>query len=476
MWYAGANYLAMGFSVVVSLVSKSLLGVAGAGQWTFFKTCSAYGEYSDLGVKDALLREVSQARGAGKTGEADLLRSNAFFFVGFGAACSLIVLSVAGFLHADGQLRTGYALTGVLTALSQFYSLGVVLLRVEKRMGALSALIVFNMAAFALFALSGAWAAGVNGMLAGASAATFTSLVFVAFCLKPDLSRRPSPTVILRLIRTGLPMVAVGYLIATFLTVDSILIARYIGFAPLGFYSIGLMAVQQIGSIGRFAQIILLPHLQEKYGATGNAGESASLYWRFTDALAHHLPFLISLVGFGVPVIVHYFLQRFEPGVPSMKILILGFFFIAAGEISTSILFTLNKQRKLILPLSLLLTAEIFAVAWTARTFGSIEAIALLTSAAYAAAFTLIYFECFGELEPAGVLWKRYAGIWAIFGYFAAAFLAADRWISTGSVIGDAALKCSAVWAAWAPFWWRFERREPVLGPVLRILGRGRSR
>jgi O-antigen/teichoic acid export membrane protein len=475
--YMASNYVAMALGIAASLLSKMLLGVAGAGQWTFFKTCSSYAEYADLGIKDAMLREVPQARGSGREGDVPRIMTTAFYFIGFSACCTVLVFLMIGFARrAEPSGSAGFVLAGALAALTQLYNLGIVILRVEKRMEALSGLVVLNMVFFLCFALAGARWFGVEGMLAGASAATLCSLIFVGIFWRPDLTVAPSWKVIAGLVRTGLPMVALGYLLAAFLTIDSILIAKFIGFEALGLYSIGIMAVQQIGSIGRFAQIVSLPYLQEKYASpSGTPAEMTALYSRFTGILAHYLPFLIAAVGFGVPVLVHYLLNKFEGGVGSMKILALGYFFIASGEISTTILFTMNKQKKLILPMALFLGMEAAVIAWAASTGGTIQTVALVTAAAYAAAFTLIYFECFLELEPFRAAWGRYVRIWVIFLYLAAVFTAADRWIEIRWVWLEGLLKCGAVWAAWFPFWLRFERKEPIAGPMLKMLRISRS-
>ena len=78
--YSGANYIAMGLGIVISIATKAILGTVGAGYWALMKVVTSYGEYSDLGTKDAVSREIPQAAGAGDADRRSRLQDAVFSF------------------------------------------------------------------------------------------------------------------------------------------------------------------------------------------------------------------------------------------------------------------------------------------------------------------------------------------------------------------------------------------------------------
>ena len=63
--YTAANYIAMAIGIPLSIALKAMLGAAGSGYWAILKVVGSYGEYSDLGVRNAMIREIPQGCGVG---------------------------------------------------------------------------------------------------------------------------------------------------------------------------------------------------------------------------------------------------------------------------------------------------------------------------------------------------------------------------------------------------------------------------
>ena len=106
--------------------------------------------------------------------------------------------------------------------------------------------------------------------------------------------------------------------------------------------------MQQISTLGRFASIVIFPHIQERYGQKKSLEEIKHFFIKTTRALTLALPFVIAFITFFVPVVVILFLPRFEAGLGAMRFLVLGYFFVAVNEMSCQILFTINQQARLI--------------------------------------------------------------------------------------------------------------------------------
>lgn len=461
--YTTANYIAMAVGILMSIATKAILGATGAGYWTLLKVFGSYGEYSDLGTRDAMSLELPKAAGAGLTQRAQDIRDSGFSFTVAASLVSMALLAVlALFFVKDPLLQKGLGVAALLVVATQLYNFALTLLRASKKISVLSTTIVVNILLVAALSIAGAFWKGVVGMALGVFAATVLS----AFNAYRAGEIRPhwhwNGRMIWELVRTGFPMVVASYAIVTFLTIDSIMIGKMIGFKELGLYAIGLMSVQQISALGRFSQIILVPHIQEKYGRTGVLKDSGMLYVRSTKVLACLLPLIIAYVYFGVPVLVKYFLPKFQEGIPAMKILVLGYFFVAVNEMSPSILFTANKQKKLI-PLYALVVPAAAALNYVfiKRGYG-IEGVALATSMAYALCFLIVFSYAFRQLLSGPETARLVLSVGLIFVVFSGLALGIDRFSAFNTAV-DAVLKCVFFTIVCFPLLYRIEKKEGLL-------------
>ena len=475
--YSIANYVAMAIGIPLSIAIKAILGPIGSGQWALLKVTGSYGEYSDLGTRNAMIRELPRAAGAGNEALSTGIRDAAFSFTFLASFFSAGVLFIVSFyLHGEPALRQGLRVLAFLVAATQFYNFSLTSLRTSKKVKELSLVIVLNMVFVALFSVVGALLKGVPGLAAGTLLATALSVLsarrfgMLRFRLSWDWAR------IRTLLGIGFPMVLVSYVTITFLSVDSILVAKMIGTRELGFYTIALMSVQQISALGRFSQIILVPHIQERYGQTGTLGETTPFFVRTTHALGYFLPLVIGFVFFFVPIVVHYFLKGFEPGVPAMKILVLGYFFVAVNEMSSTLLFTADKQVKLIPIIGAMVLAASALIFIFIRAGWGIEGVALAASTAYFLLFLSTFCYAFWHLLGPSKMLRMAAEIGLVFVYFAAAALSLDRIVRWDIFWAAALLKYVLFVLAITPVLWRLEKKENLFGLLRKMSGIGRAK
>ncbi|MEI7752471.1 MAG: oligosaccharide flippase family protein, partial [Candidatus Omnitrophota bacterium] len=399
MMYSVANYIAMVVGIFLSIVTKNILGALGAGYFAMIKVFISYGDLSDLGSRDAMLREVAQAVGSGKNEEARKVRDVVFCFTLISSAIVvLIFMGISLFYIKDPILRYGVMIAGPLVFVTQLYNFMITFMRILKRVFSLSLTIVVNILGVAFFSILGAYAGGVFGMVTGLIIAALFSAYFAYRASGTQLGIRWEPREILRLVRIGLPLVISGYAMSVFLSVDAIMIGKMIGYKQLGFYTIALMSVQQINSLGRFTQIILQPYVQEKYGKEKNLVSSKSLFVKSTSVLIYLLPVFIAMIYYGVPVVVNYFLPKFILGLSAMRILTAAYYFVAVNEMSASILFTINKQSRTI-PIFIAMTAFAIGLNYLFIVMGQgIKGVAFATAISFFCYFVIFFCYAFKHL------------------------------------------------------------------------------
>ncbi len=471
LMYTVANYIAMVIGILVGVATKAILGTVGAGYWAVIKVFTSYGEYSDLGTRNAMIREIPRVIGAGKHQEALKTQNSAYAFTLLASFFSSVVIAVIAWTTQDPVLRKGLLICTALVVATQLYNFSLTLLRTLKKVGALSIVIVVNMVLVGILSIAGAWWKGVLGMAIGVSIATFISAWNAYTFGKMDFRVRWDSAEIGRLIRIGFPMVIISYALVTFLSLDTLMIGKMIGIEAVGLYTIGLMSVQQIGSLGRFSQIILLPHIQERYGQTGSLSHTAAMMIRATRVLAYLVPFLIALVVFFVPVLVYYFLPKFTGGIASMKILVMGYYFVAVNELSASAAFTADKQKQLIPFLGgVIAVAATLNFVFIRLGFG-IQGVAAATSISYFLCFVFVFSFAFSQLIPLSQIGKIVSEILILFAYFCICVWVVDAFpLPMLSVLWSACLKFAAFCLFFFPAFYRMEKEEKLLGILKNLL------
>jgi O-antigen/teichoic acid export membrane protein len=476
MLYTSANVFAMAVGIGVSLMTKSILGAVGAGYWALLKVSQSYGEYSDLGVRDALLRDVPQALGAGDRDRAARLQDGALAFIAASAAAASAVIALAAlFAVADPVLKKGLLGISLLVIATHAYSYWLNLLRLLKKVPALCAVIVVNILLVAVFSIAGAKAGGVLGLTAGMLVSTTLAAFFAARAAGERVRPRWNGAEIAQLVRVGFPMMILSTTLVTFLSIDSLMIGRMIGIRELGYYTIALMSIQQIGALGRFTLIVVFPHIQERYGKTGSLADSAGYFLRTTHTLRLLLPMLIGACTIFVPAIVHYLLPQFEPGIGAMKILAAGYYFVAVNEMAQTVLYTTNRQKRLIpVYAALALTAALLIYLFIRAGWG-IEGAAAATSIAYFLFFAAVFALSFGRLVGAAATLRLAASTVGVFAYFIGCLLLVERFVRLEPVWLEALARFACFAVSQAPFLWKIERDEKIfssVGTILRNRGR----
>ena len=132
--YSIANYTATAIGVVVSVMTKAILGTVGAGLWAIMKVFNSYGEYSDLGTRDALLREIPQLIGAREMDKCEKIQNSAFSFSMLSALFSAAAfLIMAVFVIREQALKHGVIVVAFLVIATQMYNYFLTLLRTLKK-------------------------------------------------------------------------------------------------------------------------------------------------------------------------------------------------------------------------------------------------------------------------------------------------------------------------------------------------------
>ena len=191
------------------------------------------------------------------------------------------------------------------------------------------------------------------------------------------------------LAKIGIPLIVIGLIYTVLLSVDRIMIIKMIGAKELGFYSIAILAFTYTNTFPKLFGIVLFPSMQEELGKTESVTGILHYVKKPVFMMAHVFPFALAAAYFIIPILVGYVLPRYTAGLVSMRILLIGCFFISLAGFAQNLVIARNRQVLLIPFILLALIAGVgMNYILVKRGFG-IEGIAMGTSIAY-----LIYFLC----------------------------------------------------------------------------------
>jgi len=470
-FYSGASYIALVVGFFVSVFSKKFLGVSGAGYWALLTVVLTYGMYISLGIKKSLVREVPQCVGANEMEKAKEIEDVTFSFLIIASLAGAVVIwTLSFFLFTDPLLRTGMKIIAILVPITQLYNLIHNILRAKKQITILSKVVVLNTLFVAVIALPGAYLFNVNGFAAGMVIATALSFYFakrwgdIRFSLNFDWVQ------IWRLIKIGSAMLLASILFRTFLNIDKIMIGKMIGIEQLGLYTIGIMAVQQVGSLPRFFNIVIFPHIQERYGATKDVMDVKNMILKPTYFISRLMPIMIGVIIFLAQPLVLFVLPQFKDGLGVMKILVLGFFFMAVNQMSSSLLFTIDKQRILI-PLYGIMVAVCIGLNYLFIINGfGIIGVALGTSISYFLFFVVVFAFASSHIMEWRKIVRFYMEIMAFYIYFLINILWIDAIVNLHDIITTSFAKISCFLLVSIPVLISVQRREGLFSIILDLI------
>ncbi|MBB2149900.1 lipopolysaccharide biosynthesis protein [Pedobacter gandavensis] len=129
-------------------------------------------------------------------------------------------------------------------------------------------------------------------------------------------------------------------------SIDRLLIARYLNFAEVGFYSLsGLVIIPLRLFISSFS-VVLFTQLNEKYGYSKEDSVIEKHVLVPHSILSYLVPPLLGVAVVVLPYVVSIFLPKYLPGIIPAQIALFATFIYLLNSFSANALFVVNKQKK----------------------------------------------------------------------------------------------------------------------------------
>jgi O-antigen/teichoic acid export membrane protein len=456
-----------------STLIKRFLGPLNAGYWALLKIIQSYAGYLGMGTKVALSREVPQAVGRGENYKAREFEDIVFSYLLFvSVAGTVVIYGLSFFIFDRAYMRTASLFMGGLIGLSHMYTLVLTILRARKDFRVISRILIINALLVAVLAVPLCYFFSIMGLIGGLCVTNYLCFYLSRKWTGIELELRFAPRILKKMVFIGVPMMGVGFLYTTFINIDRMMIAKMIGVKQLGFYTIALMASTQLEVMPKFFNIVIFPHMQEKFGASGNLESSRNLIFKSLYFTSRVLPLVLGAIIFFITMVVDLILPQFVPGLTAMRILLFGFFFVVLTQIFPSVIYTVDKQVFLI-PLYVLsiVTNITFNYIFVKMGWG-IEGVAFGTSIAYFLFFLIVSGYASRYFTDHITMLRTYFFIFLYFIYFLAVVVLIDTFVTMENPFMVFCAKTFLLVVFSTPVLVQIQRREKFFTMILNLIFR----
>jgi O-antigen/teichoic acid export membrane protein len=432
--FSSANSVSLVLLLSTGLLLRRYLGPYLTGIWVGLELLPTYvGTYGHLGALTAAERELPFLIGANREAEFERLKDTLFWFthgVGFLLAAGLIAAAFIRRPHIHPQTFTGMLLYAPILWAQLAATYYVVLYRARKRFGALTLRQGTTNAIKAVLLVAGALSFGLPGVLAVELAGALLLVVVLHLGIREPFARVFDAALLPRLIADGVPMVAGAVAFETLRGADQFVILGTMGATMLGVYSIAWPVYSGLFYIPNVLSTVMYPRFQERYGATADAHSLRRFVEVPLDVLADTLLALIAALLVALPPAIVAWFPQYVAGIPSLRVMLVGTYFLCLTPPAGQLLLTLRKQVQALF-IGLPATALAFAAGYAGSRYGLVG-VASGVSVAFFAEFVAINAYAFSHFCGAGAIAARLARLTGTAIAVALAAVAVSRFVPAG--------------------------------------------
>lgn len=478
--YALSSYGAQFFDIVNGILLRRFLGPANMGIWSFLQVIQNYAKHAGLGVTTATARDVPYYLGKGDTEKANEIKNLVFtftFFTSLIAAAGIVIYALLRRETYSQPIILGLIVVAAIVVLQRIYNLYVVLLRAYKefifagKLNVVSSIVTLSMTVLLV------WKFQLYGFFAGLILHYLIVLLFILkqkpyrFSLFFDWKKlRP-------LLNLGTAMLIADILRTVIVSIDRIMIAKFLGFTALGYYSVALMANNYLYALPNMLGIIFFPHFQEVFAKNDDPRDLEKYLREPTLCVAYVFPLLMAAVWIGSEWLIPVLLPQYINGIPALRLLVLASYFTALIHPFMNYIITVRRHWHLI-PLQAVLIPVGFGLSWVLIRAGwGLEGVAFTMVIVSVAQFIILSWVSLSMIHAAKATFKLYGQVSMVFAVTVAALFGIA---SAASGMVPSFLKCVMLYAAFIvvmlPFLFLAEREVKLITTFKEFLRRKKQK
>lgn len=393
--YTFSTFLTQLITLIAAFLTRKFLGPVQMGIWATLQILVDYSKYTVLGTMSAVGVEIPYWMGKGDLDHAEKIKNTAFTFVMISTL--LFCAAVAAFaFFTEGrfpaEVTFGLYFVAAIIFLQRINNLLIALLRCYKKFHIESGQMVLSAIVNALLIAFLASKFKIYGFISALGLSFVFNIIYLFWKHRYHFRWYFDRKIFQPLLVRGFPLMLIGLLNTALQNIDRMVIAKMLSFELLGMYTIALMACSFISNFFSATSTVMVPHFQEKIGETDDPKNMREFMYKASLPLALVMPILIACAWIFVPYAIKLFLPKFIPGIPAMRLLVLGTFFSALIQPYQNFLVTVKKHMR-IFPIVGVAIVSAVGLSWLAVHFQyGINGVAVAISVTAFLNFMLSYF------------------------------------------------------------------------------------
>jgi O-antigen/teichoic acid export membrane protein len=351
--YTGATYGAQLLLFFAGIVQKGLLGPTNAGYWALMGTFMTFFSFFSLGAYEGVTRQIPAHRGRGDMAAAGRVSDSAMTFtVVSQAVFGTLVATIALAFGAPWAtpVRWGLVIIGLTGPLRLLADCHKEILTSIKRFDAAGRVVVLQavlaltvQTVFVIFL-------GYYGMFLGMVLQLVAGLLLwnrmgLTSIRRPAFRWRIERSALRETISFGLPFFVYAQIYLVFLSVDNLLVFKFLGAKPLGYYALACSVTSYLLYLPMTISAVLLPRMIERFSSNGDRRSIGTYAIQVQRIFTHVLlPPAIAASFFLLPVLVREALPAFKPAIPVIQVMVVGSFFISMVNVPAKALMTVGLR------------------------------------------------------------------------------------------------------------------------------------
>lgn len=470
-FYAVSTVISQGIGIFTSIAMRRFLTPEMMGIWTTFLVVLNYALFAHMGVFTAIEVKIPYLRGKNQNAELQDMRNVAFTVAVILSAAITLILFAASFIFShkwNADIILGVRLLALIVTATLFYNLYIAMLRADKGFLLLSKALVFNSLAMLIFISGFTYFLKLKGIYIATLFATAASWFYIQMKTKYSLKFHINIDAVKKLSAIGLPILVGGVVYTVLLSIDKIMIIKMMGPAQLGYYSIAVLALTYVHNFPKLLGIVIFPTMQEEYGKSNSRERILDYVKQPSLILAFILPATLAAAYFAMPILVKYVLPKYILGIDSMKILLLGCFFISLVPLSQNFLISVNKQLMLVPITSIAVAAGIGLNYFFIKAGYGIAGVALGTSLAYFLYFAVMFFYVLSHCEKSRKTLSYFMKICLPLVYAVVILLVLKQFVNSGSIVVDTLIQAPVFFIAYLPMIIYINKKTGILSNLFK--------
>ena len=345
--YTLSSQITQLITLVAAILSRRFLGPTQVGIWATLQVLVEYSKYSSLGALYLVAREIPYLLGKGQTEAADQIKNVVFTVVLLGAmllGCAIFLFAFFTRSRFAPEMTYGLFFISAIIVFQRLNDFLISLLRCYKKFALASKQMIWSSLVNAVLVAFFAYYFKIYGFIWAIGLSFLFNIIYILAHQNFHFRLQLQAKRFQHIVSFGFPLMMIGILTTVLRSIDKIMVAKWLGFEALGFYSIAFMVSTYIGSFSNAIAIVLVPHLQERYGVHDNPKALAGFLSKAGDVFSITTPLMIGGAWIVAPYFVQLFLPKFIPGIEAMKYLSCSIFFIALAQPYSDFLITIKKH------------------------------------------------------------------------------------------------------------------------------------